>query len=645
MKTLLPLVVFTAAISAHADDATRSAAYQASNEQARIFSTSGSVVTELDAILGELSRNGISNETKELIEAARTNLASAREGSISTALAELREISTSGKSEDVGNVVRQQQEAEIALRRIASKLAEKRFTDEVVAMSSAIIARQEIAAKLEATGKNPTGVAAEQQAIALQVQDLAQAISSTPEELSPQTAAVIKQASEKAKALDLTAKADAAANSSDVKARQQELRDALAQVDEVLNKTVSAKERLEQAVKDVEKMKKEQATLAANPKPDPAKSDALANQAEATARKVASESPAADNALKKASDELQANTPQSQADASKTLAEASTALKEQLAREKAAEKTSLANAAEDLKQMAAEATQLAAAERAAAQSPTGADREAIKDKAESLQSRAAPLSPDAASDIAQARSEMKSNNSAAAASSLEKSAEKLTAQAGAAQAAAAEEARINEMKDAIAKAAETNKTAGESMKPGQTGDAAGQAMKSQAQIAELPAQAAKSALEAAQQGQQGSSEAIKEAGKATAKAADSEMQSAQSAAGGNLPNAKEANKKTSDNLADANNMLAQRQADLRAQAGMPSEKLGSPTSREGGFGGSSSTGPEGTEITNRRSGSAGEVQTELPPAVRQAMAELRKTPVPSEYSGTVQAYFEQLAKQ
>ncbi|MEI6034552.1 MAG: hypothetical protein WCS65_09770, partial [Verrucomicrobiae bacterium] len=460
MKILLSAALVSTISLAHADDLVRSVAYKASDGQARIHASSGAVIAELDALLDEMSRNGITDDTKAMVMAARANLAGAREGSISAALTQLREISTSGRSDDIQSVVQQQQAAEIALRQIATKLSEKQFTDEISASASAIVVRQDRVLKQASGKKNEDIVTAEQQALALQVRDLANALASAPADLPAPVAAILKQASDKAASLGLTAKADAATKAGpDRAARQKELRDAVAQVDGVLSQMAPAKERLQKAAAAVAKMQEDQAKLAASQQPDPAQSEALAAHADATARQVAAESPAAAMALERASKALQSSGPQSQPEAAKSLADAAAALAGQLALEKSAEQLSLAQSAENLKQLASEAAALAAAENAAAQSPAAASPDPLAARAELLQSRSAPIAPEAAASIAQARKDMESGNAAAAAAAFQDGAQKLATQAAAAQAAAAEGARLEAMQGAINKAAEGTQAA------------------------------------------------------------------------------------------------------------------------------------------------------------------------------------------
>ena len=640
MRTLLSAALLSTFSLAHADDLVRSAAYKASDAQARILSSSGSVIAEMDTLLDEMSRNGITDDTKAMIEAARGNLAGTREGSIAAALTQLREISTSGRSEDIRNVVQQQQAAEIALRQIAAKLAEKQFTDEISALASAILARQDRALNQGSDGKNEAGVAAEQKAIALQVHDLAHALLSAPADLPAPVAAILKQASDKVASLGLNAKADAAAQDSpDRKAHQKELRDALAQVDGTLSEMIPAKDRLLKAAEAVAKMQQDQAKLAASQQPEPEQSEALAARADSTARQVASDSPAAAKALEQASKALQAQGAQSQPEAANSLAAAAAALNDQLALDKSAEQTSLAQAAEDLKQMAGEAAALAAAENAAAQSPAPASPDSLASRAESLQSHAAPLVPEAAASVAQARKSMESGNSAAAAAKFQDAAQKLATQAAAAQNATAEAARLDAMQAAINKAAEANPASAEAIKPGNVGEVAGKLLQSQDQFAQLAAQAAQAATQAALTGQQ-SSAALGEAAKDTAQAAASSLESAQAAARGNLANAKQANAQTSKSLAAAGQALAQQQSRLRNQAGLPGSQTASSGSTASGQSGNT---PNGEPPAGEATGHSGEPQKGFSAAVRQAMAELRQTPVPPEYSGTVRSYFEHLA--
>ncbi|MEI6494282.1 MAG: hypothetical protein WCO94_17180, partial [Verrucomicrobiota bacterium] len=298
-----------------ADDLVRSAAYKASDEQAQILSSSGSVLAQLDALLDEISRNGISDDTRALVTATRAKLVGARDGAISSALTQLREVSSSGQAGGIRNIIQEQQQAEIALRRIASILAEKQFSDEIAAKLSAILARQDRAISLT------TGVAPEQEAIALQVQELTHSLSAVPADLPAPVASAVKQAAAKAAEVGLNKKAEIAASSApDLKAHQIQLRKALSQVDQFLSQMVPAKERLEQAAKAVAKMRQEQANLAAAPQPDAAQSDALAEQADETGRKVAGESPAAANALAAASQAFQSKSANAQPDAAKALA-------------------------------------------------------------------------------------------------------------------------------------------------------------------------------------------------------------------------------------------------------------------------------------------------------------------------------------
>ncbi|MEI6339242.1 MAG: hypothetical protein WCQ57_11760, partial [Verrucomicrobiota bacterium] len=154
--------------------------------------------------------------------------------------------------------------------------------------------------------------------------------------------------------------------------------------------------------------------------------------------------------------------------------------------------------------------------------------------------------------------------------------------------------------------------------------------------------------QASQQGQQGSAEALKAAAQSAAQASAASLQSAQAAAGENLPGAQQANAQTAQNLASASQQLAMRQDALRNQAGLPTLGSSSP-SQDGSNGADQTDNSDSTSGVNFGQGSsestgpAGAPQQGFPPAMRQAMTELRKTPVPSEFSGSVQAYFESLA--
>jgi trimeric autotransporter adhesin len=640
MKATFTLLALTLATSIHADDSVRSAAYKASDEQSQILSSSGAIIAELDALLQEMERNGITDDTKALIDAARAKLEGARDGSISAALAQLREVSQSGKASGFDNIIAQQQQAEIALRKIASEIAKKQFTEEIAAKSSAILSR------LDRALKNSDGAAAEQQAIALQIQELTQALANTPADLPPAIADIAQKAIEKAKELDLTAKADAAATAGDP-TKQTELRDALAEVDQVLSEMIPTKERLENAAKAIASMQAEQAKIAAAPQADPAQAEALATQAEDTAQKVASESPTAAKALEDAAKALEDPSAASQTDAAKALAEAAKAIAEQLAREKAAEETSLADAAESLRKMAYEAAALAAA----AKSPTATTpegKEAIATKAEALQNEAAPLAPEAAATLADAQSKMESGDATAAAEAFQKSAEQLAAQSTAAQAAAAEEARLANMQAAIDKATASNQDAAAALESATAAEAAAKAQENQAQIADLAAKAAQAAAQAAAQPTQAASaEAIAAAAAAAAEAAAAAAQSAQAAAEGKGEAAQAANAQTAESLAAASEQLSQSRSSLRSKLGLPSQSPSS-YSENGPMSAGAGETPKGpapkSEIAVSQTTSPGIApQRGFPPAVRQAMSELRKTPVPSEFSGTVQGYFEKIA--
>jgi hypothetical protein len=636
MKPLLTAALLAAWPLAHADDLVRSAAYKASDAQARILSSSGAVIAEIDTLLDEMSRNGITDDTKEMLKAARSNLAGAREGSIAAALTQLREISTSGRSEDIQNVIQQQQAAEIDLRQIAAKIAEKQFTDEISASASAILARQDRVLALIPDAKNESVITAEQQAIALQVHDLVQALSSSPADLPASMATILKQASSQANSLGLTAKAEAATQASpERKARQKELRGAIAQVDITLSAIIPAKERLQKAVEAVAKMQKEQAKLAASQQPDSARSEALATQAGATARQIASESPAAKKALERAAGALQTHGQESQSEATAALAEAAAALNEQLELEKLAEQTSLADAAAALQKMADEAAALAA-ENAAAQSSTPASQESLATRAESLQSHAAPLVPDAAASVAEARKHMADGNQAAAAAEFQEASQLLAAQATAALSSATESASLEAMQAAINKASETIQASAESIKSKNVGEVAGKLLQSQDQFAQLAAQAALAAAESSKAGQKSSS-ALSEAAQATAQAAAASLESAQSAARGKLANAKQANARAAKSLAAASQALSRQQSQLRSQAGLPMSSNG-PSGPSGSV-------ANGEPPPGEATGHSEKPQQGFSAAVRQAMAELRQTPVPPEYSGSVRAYFEQLASE
>ena len=143
------------------------------------------------------------------------------------------------------------------------------------------------------------------------------------------------------------------------------------------------------------------------------------------------------------------------------------------------------------------------------------------------------------------------------------------------------------------------------------------------------------AAQASQAGQQ-SSAALGEAAKATAQAAASSLESAQSAARGNLANSKQANAQTSKSLAAAGQALAQQQSRLRNQAGLPMSAAASSSGPASGKANGEPPAGDGT-------GHSGEPQKGFSAADRQAMSDLRQTPVPPEYSGTVRSYFEQLA--
>jgi hypothetical protein len=654
MKIVFPLALVTAVAICHADDSVRSTAFKAADNQTQILSDSTSVVAQLDAILEDMSRNGISDETKAAVTIARANLAGASSGAITTALSQLREISVSGNTDHIQRVVENQREAEITLRQIAVKLAEKQFTEGIAATSTAILDRQDRALSPQSEKSAAQNTADEQKAIALQVQDLSTALSTPPENLPPELAAIVKAASEKAKALGLTTKANAAAaDGRDKVSRQKELRSALAEVDQVLSQMVPAKERLENAAAALAKLQKDQAALAASAAPDSNKANALVSEANAVARKVASESPAAAKALDDASKALAANTPDSQAAATKALAEAASALTSQLAREKAAEETSLAQAASDLQKMATEAASLAAslrdldAQANPSQPDKAAKQKAIASSTESLQSRSAPLSPEAAGSLAQAKKEIESGNTSAAAKALDESSQKLASQAAAAQSASAENARLEAMQAALAKAAEGNASVGEAIKSGKTGEAAGKALKNKDQLSKL-AQTAEAQARQDSPTDQPAQAALDAAAKAIAGASTAALQSAQSAAQGKLSAAQEANTQAGKALDAASQSLAQRQKDLREQAGLASDstKLARSNSQIDAFGGmNDGSQTAGNGDSNSKTGRelAFEIEKGFSPKNRKAMAELRKTPVPPEFSGAVQAYFEQLA--
>lgn len=640
MKILLSTALLTTFCVAQADDSMRSAAYKAGDEQSRILSSSGSVITEMDTLLDEMSRNGITDDTKAILRAARANLTGARDGVIAAAVVQLRELSTSGRSDGVSKVVQQQQAAEIALRQIAAKIAEKQFTDEISALASAILARQDRALGQRSDGNNEAGIAAEQHAIALQIHDLGQALASAPGDLPIPMVEILKQASSKAASLGLIAKADAAARAGrDMKVCQKALRDVLAQVDSALSGLIPAKDRLMKAAEDVAKMQQEQGRLAASEQRDAARSEALAVQADATARLIASESPAAAKALEQASEALQTRGAESQPQAAKSLADAAAALKSQLDLEKSAEQTSLAQAAEDLRRMSAEASALAA-ESAAAQAPVDTPPDSLASRAESLQSRSCPLAPQAAACIAEARKALDSGDSAAAASGFEEAAQKLASQAAAARSAAADAASLDSMQAAINKAAEVNQESAASIKPGNIGEVAGKLLQNHAQSAQLAAQAATVAGESSRAGRK-SAPALSDAAKAMAQAAASSLESAQSAARGKLANSRQANAQASKTLAAAREALAQQQNLLRNQVGLPMPQTGSTGS--GDVSGQVVGKANGEPPAGSGTGYSGELQKGFSPAERQAMSDLRQTPVPPEYSGTVRSYFEELA--
>ena len=640
MKFLLSTVLVTTFSLAHADDSVRSAAYKAGDAQSQILSSSGAVIAEMDALLDEMSRNGITDDTTAIVKAARFNLAFARDGTIADAFSQLREISTSGRADDLRKVVQHQQDAEIALRQIAAKIAEMQFTDEISALASAILARQDRALKQGSVGNNEAGIAAEQQAIALQIRDLVQALGAAPPDLPSSMAAIIKRASDIAASLGLLAKADAAPRGGpDRRARQNALRDVLAQVDGMLSGLIPAKDRLLKAAEEVAKMQQEQRELAASQLPDRSRSEALAAQADATAAPIATACPAAAKALERASEALQTEGAQSQPQAAKSLADAAAALKNQLELEKSAEQMSLAQAAEDLGRMAAEASALAA-ENAAAQPP---DPESLESRAESLQSRSCPLAPEAAACISEARACRKRGDCAGATACLMKAAQKLASKAAAAQNAAAAATCLGTMHAAINKAAEVNKASAECIKPGRAGEVAGKLLEGHSQLAELAAQASAAAGESSKAGQK-CAPALGDAAKAMTQAAASALQSAQSAARGKLENSKQANAQASNNLAAARQALAQQQALLRNQVGLPVPQAGSTAAN----GSREASGPpvgkaNGEPPPGNATAYSGEPQKGFSPPIRQAMSDLRQTPVPPEYSGTVRSYFEQLA--
>ncbi len=638
MQLLLSTVLLTAFSLVQADDSVRSAAYKAGDEQSRILSFSGSVIAEMDALLDEMSRNGISGDTEAILQGARTELTGTRDGAVTAAVAQLREISNSGRSDAIRNVVQQQQAAEIALRQIAAKIAQNQFTEEISALASAILARQDRALNQRSNGNNEARIAAEQQAIALQVQDLGQALASAPTDLPVPMAEILEQASSKAASLGLIPKADAAARPGPgMKARQKALRDVLAQVDSALSGLIPAKNRLMKAAEEVAKMREEQRKLAASQQRDPARSEALAARAEATARLIASECPAAEKALERASEALQE---ESQPQAAKSLADAAAALKNHLDLEKSAEQTSLAQAAEDLTRMAAEASALAA-ECAAPQPPEAASREARACRAESLQCRSCPLAREAAACIAEARKSMNCGACSAAKAGFEEAAKMLASLAAAARGAAAEAACLGAMQTAINEAEEVNEASGECLNPGSTGEVAGKLLKNHARSAQLAAQAANMAGESSRAGRK-SAPALSAAAKAMAQAAASSLGSAQSAARGKLADSRQANAQASKTLAAAREALAQHQNLLRNQVGLPMPQnvsTGSDDDTGEALGKANGEPPAGDAT-----GYSGEPQKGFSPAERQAMSDLRQTPVPPEYSGTVRSYFEQLAE-
>ena len=641
MKIPVITVLLLSLTFAHADDAVRSAAYRIGDEQAQIHSTSAELVAELDAILLEIERNGLSEKLKNVATASRESLSSTRDGAIADALSQLREMSVSGKIDGASGILQQQQEAELALRQIAAKLAVKQFTEQAAALSSAIIARQEKAiAPIGKVADKPAALA-EQQAIALQVEDLVAALSSAPADLPPALTNIVKQAADAAANLKLTTKAAAAATAKENELRplQEEVRASLASVDQILAAMTPATDRLEQAAADLKQMQSDLASLKSEKKSDPSLPESLASQAEATARQVASETPPATAALKDAGKALRENSPESLAAAEQSLAEAAKAIDEQLARTAAAEQATPLQAALALNQLATEARQLAEALKAAEAQQT--DSAPLGDQVESLQSRTAPVSPEAAASMADAAGKIESQDEASAAAAMEASAQQLASQAQQAAAAAQEDASLASLEAAVETASRENLAVGDALESKTPGEAAGKAFQTQPALDQLAAQAALAAQMSANQPD--SKETLASTSQATAAAASEALRAAQAASRGDVTSAKKSNAEATEALSKASESLAQRREALRSQLGLPTSEQPS--------GSSSPDGDDTGEETNQLIASSSDpgptpdldMNRGFSPEVRQAMGELRKTPVPTEYSGPVQSYFEQLA--
>jgi len=641
MKIRIPLILLLSLVPALADDAARSAAYRVGDEQAQIHSTSAELITELDAILFEIKRNGLSKKLEGLATASRETLSSAREGAISDALSQLRAMSVSGRTDGVSAILDKQQEAEIALRKIAAKLALKQFTEQAAALSSALVSRQEKAISLDKIKAGDAAALAEQQAIALQTEDLVAALSSAPADLPPALSNIVKQAADAAANLKLTTKAAAAASAKKNALRplQQELRSSLASIDQILAAMTPATDRLEQAAADLKQMQSNLASLKSEKQTDPFRPESMASETEATARQVASESPQATAALEDAGKALRENSPESLAAADHSLAEAAKAIDEQLVRTAAAEQSTPLQSALALNQIANEATRLAEALKSA--EAQHADASSLGNQVESLQSRTAPISPEAASSMADAADKIESQDQASAAAAMEKSAQQLASQAQAAQAAAQEDARLASLQSAIEKASQLNQAVGHAIESQTPGEAAGKALQTQPALNELAKQAALAAQTAAAN-QQDSMETLESISQATSTAAADALKAGYSASRKDIASAKQSNAEASQSLAKAGQSLAQRREALRSQIGLPpSNESSGSSSPDDAAGGQSNHLIDGAESPSQVAN-----LNEKPgfsPEIRQAMGELRKTPVPPEYSGQVQAYFEKLA--
>ena len=642
MKTPTLIVLLSSLALAHADDAVRSAAYRSGDEQAQIHSTSTELLAELDAIILEIERNGLSGKLKNAATTSREGLSSAREGSINEAVLKLREMSLSGKIDSAPEILKHQQEAEIALRRVANNLAVNQFTEQAAAVSAAIVLRQEKAIELAGTATDKAAVLAEQQAIALQVDDLVAALSSAPADLPPSVSTIIKQAADTAANLKLTTKAAAAttAKKNELQPMQQEVRSSLASIDQILAGLIPARDRLEQAAGDLKQMQNDLAALKSEKQSAPDRSKAIASEADATARQVASESPQATAALEKAAAALRENSPPSQSAAEESLAAAAKAIDEQLARIAAADESTPMQSAVALSQMAAEAKRLADALKTA--EAQNSDTPPLGEQVESLQSRTAPVSPEAAASMADAAAKIESKDAASAAAAMEKSAEQLASQAQAAQAAAQEDASLASLEAAIEKASQENQAVGDALKSKTPGEAAGKALQSQSGLDQLAAQAALAA-QMASANQPGSKETLKSTSQATSAAASEALRAAQAASRGDVASAKKSNAEASKSLSTASENLAQRREALRGQLGLPTSDQPSESSSPDGDDAGAETNQLIAGSGNLAPTPDGDANRGFSPEVRQAMGELRKTPVPAEYSGEVQTYFEKLA--